>query len=126
MVVGPHNPYAQEIFDGGPTKSGIPDPNTGIPDFGYLGAWAALPPQGQMSGDTMNAGNWWNAGGFSPDNCEGVMEIQDYIGSFTQNTTAYFLYGPNSNSVAFSAGDTYFNLPVTPHDPSPGWNQYIP
>ncbi len=110
-----------EIFDGGPT--GI------CPSCGNIGSWASLPPEGVESGDTMTGGiSWWNAGGFSTDNCEGVLNIQSNISMLGGYNTTYNIWGPNSNSVAFTAVQSYYiiNDPPGGTPENPGWGMSLP
>lgn len=112
-----------EIFDGGPT--GV------CPFCGNIGAWADLPPQGHESGDLAGGGGGWHSSGMSPDNCDSVIDIQSYIFGFgTKGKVAYNTWGPNSNSVAFSAmeaTDLFERLDWPQQDPktSPGWGMFL-
>lgn len=94
----------QYIVAGGPSVM------FGTNGCGYLNAWvtSGIAPFSStgIPADTAAIGTWWSTG-TEPSNaaCAGASTIVNYGRYWTQNSTTYEIYGPNSNTFAGQAGE---------------------
>jgi hypothetical protein len=93
---------------------------------GYLNAYETYGTAGKGNDTFVNGTFYWSypTTGKNVSACKMSFKLQAYTQGWSQNTTTYYILGPNSNSFArWAAAYAGIPVPTPPAGLLPGWSQ---